>query len=48
MVKYTQTIRWQQQTNYLSVFDHFMKLALKWLIAWEIFGFNIVNLQTNL
>ena len=29
MVKYTQTIRWQQQANYLSEFDHFVGLALK-------------------
>ena len=31
MVKHTQTIRRQQPTNYLSVFDHFVKLALKGL-----------------
>ena len=29
MVKHTQTIRRQQPTNCLSVFDHFMRLALK-------------------
>ena len=29
MVKHTETIRRQQQTNCLSVFDHFVKLALK-------------------
>ena len=29
MVKHTQTIRWQQPINWLSVFDHFMELALK-------------------
>ena len=28
MIKHTQTIRQQQQTNCLSVFDHFMGLAL--------------------
>ena len=28
MVKQTQTIRWQQPTSYLSVFDHFVGLAL--------------------
>ena len=28
MVKHTQTIRRQQLTNCLSVFDHFMRLAL--------------------
>ena len=31
MVKHTQTICWQQPTNSLSVFDHFVKLALKGL-----------------
>ena len=31
MVKHTQTIRWQQLTNCLSVFDHFVKLAFKGL-----------------
>ena len=31
MVKHTQTIRRQKPTNWLSVFDHFMGLALKWL-----------------
>ena len=31
MVKQTQTIRRQQPTNCLSVFDYFMGLALKWL-----------------
>ena len=29
MVKHTQTFRWQQPTNCLSVFDHFLGLALK-------------------
>ena len=29
MVKYTQTIRRQQPTNWLSVFDHLLGLALK-------------------
>ena len=33
MVKHTQTIRWQQLTNCLSVFDHFVKLALK-VLSW--------------
>ena len=32
MVKHTQTIRRQQPTNCLSVFDHFVELALKGLI----------------
>ena len=31
MVKPTQTICWQQPTNCLSVFDHFVKSALKGL-----------------
>ena len=31
MVKHTQTIRQQQLTNCLSVFDHFVKLVLKGL-----------------
>ena len=29
MVKHTKTIRRQQPTNYLSVFDHFVRLVLK-------------------
>ena len=29
MVKHTQTIRWQQATNCLSVFDHFVGVVLK-------------------
>ena len=33
MVKHTETIRRQQLTNCLSVFDHFVGLALKWLKA---------------
>ena len=32
MVKHTQTIRRQKPTNCLSVFDHFVGLALKVLI----------------
>ena len=31
MVKHIQTIRWQVATNCLSVFDHFVGLALKCL-----------------
>ena len=31
MVKHTQTIRWQQPTNCFSVFDDFVRLALKGL-----------------
>ena len=33
MVKHTQTVRRQQPTNRLIVFDHFVGLALKWLRA---------------
>ena len=33
MVKHTQTICWQLLTNCLSMFDHFVELALKGLIA---------------
>ena len=31
MVKHTKAIRWQQPTNCLSVFDHFVELAPKGL-----------------
>ena len=31
MVKHTQTIRWHEPTNCLSMFDHLMGLALKGL-----------------
>ena len=31
MVKHTQTIRWQRPTNFLNVFGHFVRLALKGL-----------------
>ena len=31
MIKYTQTIYWQQSTSCLSVFDRFVGLALKGL-----------------
>ena len=31
MAKHTQRIRWQQPKNCLSVFDHFVNLALKGL-----------------
>ena len=31
MVKHIQTIRWQQPTNCLSVFEHFVRLTLKGL-----------------
>ena len=33
MIKHSQTIYLQQQTDYLSVFDHFVGLALKGLIS---------------
>ena len=33
MFKHTQRIRRQKQTNCLSVFDHFVELALKGLIV---------------
>ena len=35
MVKHIQTIRWEKPTNCLSVFDHFVGLALKWLTTTE-------------
>ena len=31
MAKHTQTIRQQRRANCLSVFDHFVRLAVKWL-----------------
>ena len=31
MVKRTQTIRWQQPMNCLSVFDHYVEMVRKWL-----------------
>ena len=31
MIKHTQAILWQQATNNFSVFDHFIRLALKGL-----------------
>ena len=34
MVKHSQPIRWQQVTNYLSVLDHFLGLALRALNRW--------------
>ena len=35
MVKHTQTIRRQQPTNCLSVFDHFVEFALKGLNSFD-------------
>ena len=45
MVKQTQTIRWQQPTNCLSVFEHFVKLALKGLTRTG--GMNKTSLYTS-
>ena len=36
MLKHTQTFRWQQPTNFLSMFDNFMGLALKRLSKLEL------------
>ena len=36
MVKHTQTIRWQQETDCLSVFGHFVALALKGIFLYSI------------
>ena len=38
MVKHTQTIRRQQLTNCLSVFDHFVGLAIEGLKMHDISG----------
>ena len=43
MVKDTQTIRGQQPTNYLSVFDHFVGLALKGLTKYNAMKRLILN-----
>ena len=49
MVKHTQTILRQQPTNYLSVFDHFVKLTLKRLngthLRVSVFFVKYVHLQ---
>ena len=45
MIKQTQTIRWQQPTNCLSVFEHFVKLALKGLTRTG--GLNKTSLYTS-
>ena len=48
MVKYTQTICWQQPTNCLSVFDNFVELVLKELNKSTIFrNANHVNKEYN-
>ena len=46
MVKHTQTIRWLLPRNCLSVFDHFVKLALKgWILSFiSMFHFNISSI----
>ena len=41
MVKHTQTTCWQKLTNYFSVFDHFVGLALKGLKS----GSSLTTLQ---
>ena len=46
MVKYTQTIRWQQATNCLSVFDHFVGLARKRLEHWQFDKFEEISMKT--
>ena len=43
MVKHIQTIRRQQPTNCLSVFDHFVKLALKGLIIYLFISLRITT-----
>ena len=48
MVKYTQTIRRQQSTSCLSVFDHFVGLALKGLrLTTSLYNVDIVNVQSR-
>ena len=44
MVKHIQIIRWQQPSNFLSVFDHFVGLSLKGLTL-EILRTLLVTLQ---
>ena len=49
MVKYTQTIRRQKPTNCLSVFDHFVGLALKELkLSLDITNKNTFASQVNI
>ena len=38
MVKHAQTIHWLLQKNCLSVFDHFVVLALKGLTSYYTYG----------
>ena len=44
MVKHTQAIRRQQATDCLSVFDHFLELALKGLTHFTLL-FSLYNLE---
>ena len=47
MVKHTQTIRWQFADKFLSVFDHFLGLALKGFTYFTpTFHFYVTNLQS--
>ena len=43
MVKQTQTIRRLLSTNWLSLFDHFVRLALKGLIT----SYTVINIQSD-
>ena len=47
MVKHTQTIRLQQLMNCLSVFDHFMGLALKGLISYGLIISKVLTWQVE-
>ena len=47
MVKHTQTIRRQQPTNCLSVFDHFVGLAFKGLKDKQKFQNNFVETKNH-
>ena len=49
MVKHTQTIRWLLPANCLSVFDHFVELALKgFLISLASNPFYIFQLELDI
>ena len=45
IVKYNQTIREQQPTNCFSVFNHFVELALKWLIFPDIINHKVSSIM---
>ena len=47
MVKHTQTIRRQQSANCLSMFDYFVKLALKGLRLLRIMSFDVVDTRAG-